>query len=127
MVENVEDDGEDSEDDGNDEMITFSVEDYGDYILNELDNIGKRDTYIAVIGANNAINWPSGERKRNGSCLPTVRDCIPTDEEFDLIKEVMKKLRKVESVSKALQREVRDGGELELDLFQTIFDHRNQH
>ena len=196
-------------------MITFSAEDYGDYILNELDNIGKRETCIAVIGADNAavcrrlarlmdvpfngcrshrlslaakrlydtgdhdgrpihraliktqklmvrlsqlknaslvktktpykavlwnqtrwsstfdmferlqvlrphieeINWPSDKRKRNGTCLPSVRDFIPTDEEFDLIEEVMKKLRKVESVSKALQREVQDGGEL--DLFQS--------
>ena len=64
-----------------------------------------------------SINWPSGKRKRDGTCLPSVRDFIPTDEEFDLIRELMEKLRKVESVSKALQREVGDGGEL--DLFQS--------
>ena len=64
-----------------------------------------------------SINWPSGKRKRDGTCLPSVRDFIPTDEEFDLIRELMEKLRKVQSVSKALQREVGDGGEL--DLFQS--------
>ena len=37
----LEDDKEDSEDDKNDETIKFSTEDYGDYILNEPDNIGK--------------------------------------------------------------------------------------
>jgi len=215
MVENVEDDEEDSADDENHETITFSAEDYGDYILNELDNIGKSKSCIHVVGADNAsvcrrlarlmnvpfngcrshrlslaakrlffmgdhderpihraliksrrlmvklsqlknasllktktplkavlwnetrwsstfnmlerllvlrphiesINWPSGKRKRDGTCLPSVRDFIPTDEEFDLIRELMEKLRKVESVSKALQREVGDGGEL--DLFQS--------
>ena len=39
------------------------------------------------------INRSSGKRKRNGTCLPSVRDFIPTDEEFDLIGELMKKLR----------------------------------
>ena len=32
----------------------FSAEDYGDYILNELDNIGKSKSCIHVIGADNA-------------------------------------------------------------------------
>ena len=54
MVENVEDDEEDSADDENHETITFSAEDYGDYILNELDNIGKSKSCIHVIGADNA-------------------------------------------------------------------------
>ena len=39
MVENIEDDEEESENDENDETITFSAEDYGDYVLNEIDNI----------------------------------------------------------------------------------------
>ena len=45
---------EDSAGDENDETITFSAEDYGDYILNELDNIGKSKSCIHVVGADNA-------------------------------------------------------------------------
>ena len=57
------------------------------------------------------------KRKRNGARLPSALDFIPTDEEFNLIRELIEKLHKVGSVSKALQGGVGHGDEL--DLFQS--------
>ena len=47
-------DEEDEEGDESDEGVSFSVEDYSDYIINELDNICKDRTCVHVIGVDNA-------------------------------------------------------------------------